>query len=296
MSLIELFWKIIGQRGAETEKASKELRREFGFMDREIMSDALGIINQLETDTRGRITFSQSNILSTSRVNSAVKGTVERSSPGIIRTIGSRLLNLLGLGKKYQAIFTNPDSVEQSVKSKVLALYGYNPDTMIVDPSGYIYQALGANPAAQRISEMMRIAVAGRMPKAQFIKQFAAFFTGPTGTLSQRVYATWVSDLYMIFDRALSLEYAEQLGTNTHAVYAGTPLDDSRQFCLDRKNGIYTYAFIDAWNALEWQGKRPGDVKINCGGFNCTDSFNWISAEFAELLAADMGIEINAYN
>lgn len=293
--LIDLFWKIIGQRQDETQAGTVELRRDLGVMDREIRTEALQIFNQLDTDSRGKILFSQANVLSVSRVNTAVKGTIERSGQGIITRIGNRLLNMLGLGKKYQAIFTNPDTVEQSVKDKVLSLYGYDPNTMIVDPSGYIYQTLGANPAAQRIAEMMRTAVAGRMPKAQFIKQFQAFFTTNKGTLSQRVYANWVSDLYMIFDRALSLEYAEQLGTNSHAIYAGTLVDDSRQFCIDRLNGIYTLPFINEWNKLEWQGKRPGDVKINCGGYNCIHSFNWISKEFAEIMAEDQGIKINAY-
>jgi hypothetical protein len=81
------------------------------------------------------------------------------------------------------------------------------------------------------------------------------------------------------------LVYADQLGLN-YAVYSGTLKDNSRQFCEDRLNLVFTRAEIAGWAKLEFSGKpKIGyDPFHDCGGHNCRHHLNFITDQIAQYL------------
>jgi len=293
MDELEKYDLLTEAREDEREQAGDALQLLFDALDGVLFALALRLISGLDTDSRGRITFTVRNISKIAAATVLLQAETAKANRSILSKIYNRMLRLFGLGTKYQAIFTDPKGVEKSVAEKMFSLYGFQDGKQA--PDGYIAQILRSNPASRQIIQAMRQAVAGRVPLKQFQKQFEQFFMQPNGGVSKRHFTRFSHDLYMEFDRTLSLEYATELGTDTHAIYAGVRVRDSREFCMERLNLIYTRAVIDSWNNLDWQGKRPGDVKVVLGGYNCTHNLNWISKEFAELWARERKIVIDGY-
>jgi hypothetical protein len=293
MDEIQKYDLLTDQREQERETAGDALEMLFDALDTSLFALAARLIAGLDTDERGRIVFTVRNIAKIGSAALVLQAETTKANRSILSKIYNRFLRLFGLGTKYQAIFTDPRKVEKDIAAKVFELYGFKDSKQT--PNGYIAEILRSNPAVRQIIDQMRKAVAGRVPLRQFQKEFADFFTNQNGGASKRYFARFSHDLYMEFDRTLSLEYATELGTDTHAIYAGVRVKDSREFCMDRLNQIYTRSVIDSWNNLEWQGKRPGDVKVVLGGYNCTHNLNWISADFAELWARERGVEIDSY-
>lgn len=65
---------------------------------------------------------------------------------------------------------------------------------------------------------------------------------------------------------------AKDAGINTY-LYYGNLMSSSRAFCIARAGRVFTRKQIDSWNKYRWQGKKPGSVFINRGGYNCRHSF-----------------------
>lgn len=65
---------------------------------------------------------------------------------------------------------------------------------------------------------------------------------------------------------------AKDAGINTY-LYYGNLMSSSRAFCIARAGRVFTRKQIDSWNNFKWQGKKPGSVFINRGGYNCRHSF-----------------------
>jgi hypothetical protein len=65
---------------------------------------------------------------------------------------------------------------------------------------------------------------------------------------------------------------AKDAGIDTY-LYYGNLMSSSRAFCIARAGRVFTRKQIDSWNKCRWQGKKPGSVFINRGGYNCRHSF-----------------------
>ena len=51
--------------------------------------------------------------------------------------------------------------------------------------------------------------------------------------------------------------------------YVGSLIKDSREFCKERVGKTFTLEEIEAWEDIEFQGKKAGDPFIVRGGWNC---------------------------
>jgi hypothetical protein len=115
------------------------------------------------------------------------------------------------------------------------------------------------------------------------------------GALSKHV-DRFSKNLFADYDRTVKYEYKELLGLK-HAVFAGTVIDTTRDFCEKRVGNVYTEDEIFSWDDLVWVGKRIGvPVVIALGGHGpCRHHLNWISEGTAKAIAEDRG-GLNNYN
>lgn len=79
---------------------------------------------------------------------------------------------------------------------------------------------------------------------------------------------TITSDRYMEADRTITLQAAENIGAE-HFRYSGSLIKDSRQWCVDHVDKIYTKEEIDGWRDITWKGKKSGDPFVVLGGYGC---------------------------
>lgn len=78
-----------------------------------------------------------------------------------------------------------------------------------------------------------------------------------------------VHDSLMQFDANIVTAAGREAGLDNWKYYGDT-VNDSRDWCRQHSNKIYTTEEIyELWNNNSWQGKAPGDPFIVRGGYNC---------------------------
>lgn len=100
-----------------------------------------------------------------------------------------------------------------------------------------------------------------------------------TGRNMRRYARQMIVDSMMQFDAAVNVAAAREIGADRWKYY-GTVIEDSRQFCINHVNQIWTEQEIrDTWAATSWQGKADGDPFIVRGGYNCRHHFRPVFEE-----------------
>jgi hypothetical protein len=86
---------------------------------------------------------------------------------------------------------------------------------------------------------------------------------------------TYISDVLFNYSRSFQQSVTADLGLEWYS-YSGGVQDKTRPFCEERAGKFYHHKEVEAWAALEWQGKNPltteSSIFIFCGGFNCRHS------------------------
>jgi hypothetical protein len=130
-------------------------------------------------------------------------------------------------------------------------------------PAAIIQQALYESVLAGTPYSQLKAQIAGEL---ELDKKF------------ERHMSTYAHDATMQFSRTMDAVSMKDTG---FYYYAGTAIKTSRSFCINNVGGIYDEAEVNSWNAMNWQGKAPGDVKISLGGYNCRHRLIRVSKEFA---------------
>lgn len=174
--------------------------------------------------------------------------------------------------------------------------YGYNTKSRKLTNSGVLTALNQSTAVSSRISQQISQSLAAKMPMKQFKNNFRTFFVNPAGLgVIESQFNRFAQDIFQDFDRETQKTYADELKLN-YAIYSGTEIKTTRDFCEARINNIYSRKEITKWNSKDWKGKRKGvPVEVQCGGYNCRHHFSFISDELAKRLAENRG-GLNQYN
>ena len=139
---------------------------------------------------------------------------------------------------------------------------------------------------AAQVAGFVNRAMGLKMSLAEFRRRFRQLFVpgrfGP-GIL-QRHWKTNTFDLFQRLDRAIQLEYANELGLN-FAIYSGTIIETSREFCIARTGKVFSREQIAGWATLNFSGKpKLYEPFTDCGGHNCRHHLSFVSDTVAESL------------
>ena len=179
----------------------------------------------------------------------------------------------------------------------VFTRYGYSYKTGRIIKGGYLDAITDMTPVISRVSGDMIKAIQAGQGLNEFKNQFRAQFLGATnsGYLSN-YFNRWANDIYQQADAVSNLQLAQELGQE-FAIYGGTAKDNTRCFCLERINNVYSRVEIESWNNKQWTGKiKGGNVLIDRGGYNCRHILNWVTEETANAILKARSKEINQYN
>jgi hypothetical protein len=91
-----------------------------------------------------------------------------------------------------------------------------------------------------------------------------------------------VQDALMGFDGQFAKFRADELGL-THYIYYGSIIRDSRDFCVEHANKIFTEDEARALWQKEWQGKSGSDPFLDRGGYNCRHHWQPTSLDWGEV-------------
>lgn len=91
-----------------------------------------------------------------------------------------------------------------------------------------------------------------------------------------------VQDALMGFDGQFAKFRADELGL-THYIYYGSIIRDSRDFCVEHANKVFTEDEARALWQEEWQGKSGSDPFLDRGGFNCRHHWQPTSLDWGDV-------------
>ena len=269
------------------ERIEKEFAKIVSAMQRRVLQVAIaGLLGYALDGIATRLTVS--NIRNTNRVAAQIRVTGRRERKGLLQFLIESLLALFDRNKKFYQGEGTTQAVDDAARKKLLLLYGYDTETGEVIPGGYLDQAVNFGGIAQQVGSILNQQIAARSSLTSIRKALRIGLGAKGGGIVDSHFTRFTRDLFAEHDRVVKLEYKEQLGLS-FAVYAGTEIDTTRPFCEDRINNVYTESEILKWNTQDWQGKKPGDVRIVCGGYNCRHHLNWISEGTANAIAEDRG-------
>ena len=103
-----------------------------------------------------------------------------------------------------------------------------------------------------------------------------------TNGAMQQYLRTYAYDTFANVQRSVDLNIADTYQFNSF-IYSGDIIKDSREFCIERVNGIFTRDDLAEWSTMDWKGKNwDVPVEISLGGYNCRHTLMWIPDEAKE--------------
>jgi hypothetical protein len=139
------------------------------------------------------------------------------------------------------------------------------------------YRELGA--AADQTIESVNMAILkGSMtgaPISEIQEEVTQLLIGGTdkaGRSMAQHAKTITQTRYMEADAAITLQAADNIGADKFR-YSGSLIKDSRPWCKDHVDKLYTRKEIEEWRDRSWAGKKEGDPFITRGGWNCRHYF-----------------------
>jgi len=91
-----------------------------------------------------------------------------------------------------------------------------------------------------------------------------------------------VQDALMGFDGQFAKYRADELGL-TSFVYYGSIIRDSRDFCVEHANQVFTEEEARELWQQDWQGKSGSDPFLDRGGYNCRHHWQPISTDWGTI-------------
>ena len=91
-----------------------------------------------------------------------------------------------------------------------------------------------------------------------------------------------VQDALMGFDGQFAKYRADELGLTSY-VYYGSIIRDSRDFCVEHANQVFTEEGARALWQQDWQGKSGSDPFLDRGGYNCRHHWQPVNPDWGTI-------------
>lgn len=243
----------------------------------------------LGLDTKaGKLEFSARNIQKVHNGTVSFQRTLKAKLLDFGRWVAGRFLSLFGVNTSYFKIAAPgaDKDVYANAKKIVMLRWGFDVEKDKIVELGFLDMAFNPSNIAEDVGRRMLSGVSGGMDLKTFTKTFKDEMltnNAGNGTLVKE-FERAAHDAFQIFDRTTQ----NNLGTTLElgfALYSGTIMSETRDFCEKRAGKIYSRKVIDGWNDDSWDGKmKDVDVKEACGGYNCRHHLSWLSEQMVELL------------
>ena len=180
------------------------------------------------------------------------------------QNLGNEFVNTLA-NEVYQSTLTGRPVTEmiQTLRSKINGIYQQSDNRKAQELVDYIANNPNGAEVDTAVSELQTIYGRDRL-----------------GDNLNRYATQIVQDSLMGFDGQFAKFRADQLGLTSY-VYYGSLVRDSREFCKENANKIFTEDEIrQKWADETWQGKAQGDPFVVRGGYNCRHHFQPVNPDW----------------
>ena len=218
-----------------------------------------------------------------------------------IAALNNNVFNLVmsrDLPPNFEAVLTN---AKKLMDARLGIDYSLSKGPRVVRGS-YLYSIL-KDTGVTEFKQLMLKGVTAQIPIKDFIASIKENIVGGEekyGSLTRKL-RMYTYDLYQQYDSAYNVKLAQEFGL-TWFVYQGGLVEDTRDFCREHNNHVYSIAESEGWktwtprdavNITEFKQKDldkvpsyldyPGyDPLIDRGGYNCRHQLGFIPDELAQ--------------
>ena len=183
------------------------------------------------------------------------------------QNLGNEFVNTLA-NEVYQSTLTGRPVTEmvQTLRSKINGIYQQSDNKKAQELVDYIANNPNGAEVDTAVSQLQTIYGRDRL-----------------GDNLNRYATQIVQDSLMGFDGQFAKFRADELGLTSY-VYYGSLVRDSRDFCVENANKIFTEEEIrEKWANETWQGKAQGDPFVVRGGYNCRHHFQPVNPDWGKV-------------
>jgi hypothetical protein len=308
---------IVDKKQAYIDKNRSKLESSVIKMQEELLKSVIeNIIPELETKD-GQILNTAKNLKLIEKLDSLYTDFNKTIQTGVVKDLGESLVSLNKFNNNYFGELTlnevtqkRFDQVSAKTNNLISTRIGITPKGK-VNNGGFLDSFITDRTLLTDLKQTVIQNVTGQQSMVDFKKVLKDKIVGNDQVSGgfEKYYRTYAYDVYQEYDRAYGKQMADEFGMD-YALYQGGLINDSRDFCRDHENHVYTreevgnfgkwtYAKAEHITTFNDPGKQEGvpsyiekfpnyDPATNCGGFNCRHQLSWITKSAAIRLRPDL--------
>lgn len=186
---------------------------------------------------------------------------------------------------QYTLIGSDPIELEDDLRRTINGIYASAKDSEVNE----LVKSIKKDEV--RLRKLDKRTVQGKALKNKLDKNIqtlqSKFARDRAGENMKRYAGQILNDSLREFDATLNLAKSNDAGL-THAVYQGSNIPTTRDFCRlvrngrydKRKGGLFTIDEVRKLWRRNWKGKKPGDPFIVRGGYNCRHQWSFVNPDW----------------
>ena len=186
---------------------------------------------------------------------------------------------------QYTLIGSDPVELEEELRRTINGIYASAKDSEVNE----LVKSIKRDEVTLR--KLDKRTVQGKALKNKLDKNIqtlqSKFARDRAGENMKRYAGQILNDSLREFDATLNLAKSNDAGL-THAVYQGSNIPTTRDFCrlvrsgaYDKRNGgLFTIDEVRKLWRRNWKGKKPGDPFIVRGGYNCRHQWSFVNPDW----------------
>ena len=186
---------------------------------------------------------------------------------------------------QYTLIGSDPVELEEELRRTINGIYASAKDSEVNE----LVKSIKRDEV--RLRKLDKRTVQGKALKNKLDKNIqtlqSKFARDRAGENMKRYAGQILNDSLREFDATLNLAKSNDAGL-THAVYQGSNIPTTRDFCrlvrsgaYDKRNGgLFTIDEVRKLWRRNWKGKKPGDPFIGRGGYNCRHQWSFVNPDW----------------
>ncbi len=186
---------------------------------------------------------------------------------------------------QYTLIGSDPIELEDDLRRTINGIYASAKDSEVNE----LVKSIKRDEV--RLRKLDKRTVQGKALKSKLDKNIqtlqSKFARDRAGENMKRYAGQILNDSLREFDATLNLAKSNDAGL-THAVYQGSNIPTTRDFCRlvrngrydKRKGGLFTIDEVRKLWRRNWKGKKPGDPFIVRGGYNCRHQWSFVNPDW----------------
>lgn len=258
----------------------------------------------------GRITITQSNFSTLTEMDRVYRDFQQTESVDLITYFIRRARNLFSTNEQYFAGVSDlaQEPFRQAIdraRSTTFTAIGYNERRDRIIRNGPLDRIFSDLRPIQVLKRIISAGISSGQEAEEMRRSVErqAIGTRPGNGVLEQHLGESMPDPFQSFDRETGVIAATELQLN-YAIYQGGLVRDSRPFCIERNNKVFTREEISKFgtsadqfggytnkSAGEFQGKCPSigyNPFVHLGGCNCRHQLDWISEELAVTLRPEL--------